>query len=256
MRRTGTTSTAADPRPRSVEGFATARALVAHLRHIGDPDDARFLQGFFRTGPGEYGEGDRFLGIRVPVLRRLVLQLDELSLAEVDALLQSEWHEARLLALFVLVRRYGRGTPAEQLTIYRLYLQRTDRINNWDLVDASAPRIVGAHLAERSRAPLHRLARSRSLWERRIAIIATAHFIGRGEVAETLALAERLVHDRHDLIHKAVGWMLREAWKRDVAVATFVAGHCRDMPRTMLRYAIERQPEAERQRYLRGECGS
>lgn len=252
MRRPRATSTAAEPAP----GFTNARDVVAHLERIGNPADARFLQGFFRTGPGEYGEGDRFLGIRVPVLRRLVPQLDVVPEAELDALLRSEWHEARLLALLGMVRRYERGTPAERQRLYRLYLRRTDRINNWDLVDASSPRIVGAHLAERSRAPLHRLARSRSVWERRIAILATAWFIRAGDTAETLALAGQLLHDGHDLIHKAVGWMLREAWKQDPGVGEFVAAHCREMPRTMLRYAIERQAPAARQRYLRGECAS
>jgi 3-methyladenine DNA glycosylase AlkD len=256
MPRNRTTSTAAEPRAAIAAELGNARAVVAHLRGIGSATDARFLQGFFRTGPGEYGEGDRFLGIRVPVLRRLLPQLDALATAELDALLQSEWHEARLLSLLALVRRYGHASVAEQQAIYRLYLQRTDRINNWDLVDASAPRIVGAHLVARSRARLHRLARSRSLWERRIAIIATAWFIRQGEVEETLAIAERLLKDEHDLIHKAVGWMLREAWKRDGRAGEFVASHCRTMPRTMLRYAIERQPAAERLRYLRGECAS
>jgi 3-methyladenine DNA glycosylase AlkD len=230
--------------------------VVAHLERIGNAQDARFLQGFFRTGPGEYGEGDHFLGIRVPALRRLLPRLDGFAESELDALLQSQWHEARLLALLAMVRRYGRGSPAEQQRLYRLYLRRTDRINNWDLVDVSAPRIVGAYLADRNRAPLHRLARSRSLWERRIAILATAWFIREGEVAETLAIAEQLLHDEHDLIHKAVGWMLREAWKGDAAAGEFVAAHCREMPRTMLRYAIERQSPADRQRYLRGECAS
>lgn len=256
MRRSRATSAADEPGSRPAAELVAAPAVLTHLERIGSAADARFLQGFFRTGPGEYGEGDRFLGIRVPVLRRLLPETDALPESELDILLQSEWHEARLLALLAMVRRYPRGTQPEQRRIYRLYLQRTDRINNWDLVDVSAPRIVGAHLAERSRAPLHRLARSRSLWERRIAILATAWFIRDGEVAETLALAERLLHDRHDLIHKAVGWMLREAWKQDPAVGAFVAAHCREMPRTMLRYAIERQSPAQRQRYLKGECAS
>ena len=256
MRRTAATSAAAERGLVTAAGFESAGGAIAHLQCIGNPADAQFLQGFFRTGPGEYGEGDRFLGIRVPVLRRLLPQLDGLPDAELDALLHAAWHEARLLALLALVRRYGRGTSAEQQRIYRLYLQRTERINNWDLVDSSAPYIVGAHLAERSRAPLHRLARSRSLWERRIAIVATAWFIRQGETSETLAIAARLLHDDHDLIHKAVGWMLREAWKRDGRTGEFVAAHCRTMPPTMLRYAIERQPAAERQRYLRGECAS
>jgi len=256
MRRSPTTSTTARADTATDQPFTGARSVIAHLERTGDPADARFLQGFFRTGPGEYGEGDRFLGLRVPTLRRLLPRLDGLGLAEVDAVLQSEWHEARLLALLALVRRYGRGTPAERLAIYRLYLARTDCINNWDLVDGSAPHIVGAHLAERSRAPLHRLARSRTLWERRIAMVATHFMIRQGEVTVTLAIAERLLQDPHDLIHKAAGWMLREAWKRDADVGTFVAVHCRVMPRTMLRYAIERQSAEARQRYLRGECGS
>ncbi|NJD09071.1 MAG: DNA alkylation repair protein [Gemmatimonadetes bacterium] len=256
MPRKRATSTAAAAGLPPAAAFATAREAVAHLEESGDPADARFLQRFFRTGPGEYGEGDRFLGIRVPVLRRLLPRTAALPESELDVLLQSEWHEARLVALLAMVRRYERGTAAERQRLYRLYLRRTDRINNWDLVDASAPRIVGAHLAERSRAPLHRLARSRSVWERRIAILATAWFIREGEIAETLAIAERLLQDRHDLIHKAVGWMLREAWKQDRAAGAFVAAHCREMPRTMLRYAIERQAPAARQRYLRGECAS
>lgn len=233
-----------------------ARGVVGLLLGLGDPEDARFLQRYFRTGPGEYGEGDRFLGIRVPVLRRLTPGLDGLPLAELDLLLRSEWHEARLLALLALVRRYGRSGARDRRAVYRLYLDRTHFINNWDLVDVSAPRIVGAELAERSRAPLYRLARSLWLWDRRIAMLATAHFIGRGETAETLRLAEVLLHDEHDLIHKAVGWMLREAWQREPEVGSFVAAHCRAMPRTMLRYAIEKQPPAARQRFLRGECGS
>ena len=248
-----TSSPAAELHSVASEAPADARVALARLQQLGDPADALFLQGYFRTGPGEYGEGDRFLGIRVPVLRRMVPQLDALPLAEMDGLLQSQWHEARLLALLGLVRRYGRGGPAERRAVYTLYVERTRFINNWDLVDLSAPRIVGAHLADRSRAPLHRLAMSKSVWERRIAILATAYLIRRGEVTETLALAERLRYDDHDLIHKAVGWMLREAWQRDVGVAEYVAARCRELPRTMLRYAIEKQPEAVRQAYLKGE---
>jgi 3-methyladenine DNA glycosylase AlkD len=235
---------------------ALAAEVVAGLRAVGNPGDARFLQGYFRTGPGEYGEGDRFLGIRVPVLRRRVRELDPLPLAALDELLHSPWHEARLLALLALVRRYQRGTASEQQAVYDLYLARTGFINNWDLVDSSSPHIVGAHLLERSRAPLRRLARSASVWERRIAILATAYFIRHGDVSETLRLAAQLLRDPHDLVHKAVGWMLREAWQREPAVAQFVAAHCRDMPRTMLRYAIEKQPPARRTAYLRGECAS
>lgn len=227
----------------------SAARVLATLEALGNTTDAAFLQRYFRTGPGGYGEGDRFLGIRVPAVRRVARGLDALPLAEVDRLLGSAWHEARLAALLTLVRRYPRADAAGQKAIYDLYLARTDRINNWDLVDVSAPHVVGAHLAARSRAPLHRLARSASVWERRIAIMATLHFIRAGDVEETLALAERLLHDEHDLIHKSVGWMLREAWRRvPVRVEPFMREHCRSMPRTMLRYAIERQPD--RQQWL------
>lgn len=231
----------------------TAAEVVARLELLANPRDAQFLQGYFRTGPGEYGAGDRFLGIRVPALRKLTRSLDPMSLPELARLLESEWHEARLLALLALVRRYQRDASA-RADIYQLYLAHTARINNWDLVDLSAPHIVGAHLEARSRRPLYRLARSRLLWERRIAMLATLRFIKAGDVADTLALAEVLLHDGHDLVHKAVGWMLREAWQRAPAeTGAFVAAHCGTMPRTMLRYAIEKQPEPVRRRYLAGD---
>lgn len=229
----------------------TAAAHLERLCALANEQDARFLQRYFKTGPGEYGAGDRFLGIRVPAVRRLVRSLDPLPLAEVDTLLQSQWHEARLLALLTLVRRYERGDAAARAAVYRLYLARTAFINNWDLVDVSAPRVVGAHLLTRSRAPLHRLSRSPVLWERRIAIMATMRFIAAGDVSATLVLAERLLGDDHDLIHKAVGWALREAWKVEPAtVAEFMLAHRARMPRTMLRYAIEKQPPADRRAWL------
>jgi 3-methyladenine DNA glycosylase AlkD len=171
-------------------------------------------------------------------------------LRDVEALLQSPWHEARLLALLILVRQYTRMSNARG-AIYRLYLRNTHRVNNWDLVDLSAGQIVGAHLAERDRATLHLLARSRSLWERRIAIIATGIYIRRGEFGPTLRIARLLLEDPHDLIHKAVGWMLREVGKRDrEAEEAFLRRYAHRMPRTMLRYAIERFPERLRRRYL------
>lgn len=231
-----------------------ADAIVHQLQEIGTPEDAAFLQRFFRTGPGEYGEGDRFLGIRVPVLRRLVREHRGLPLEDAAALLRSPWHEARLLALLLLVGAYGRGTGEARDVIYRLYLENTRYVNNWDLVDSSAPHIVGAHLAEGDRSVLARLARSESLWERRIAMLATQHFIRRGDFGTALKIAEMLVDDGHDLIHKAVGWMLREIGNRDrAAEEAFLRRHHRTMPRTMLRYAIERFPPELRQAYLRGE---
>jgi 3-methyladenine DNA glycosylase AlkD len=223
------------------------------LRRLGNKADAEVAQRFFKTGPGAYGEGDVFLGIRVPVIRKQVRACRDLPMGEVKKLLGSRFHEARLLALLLLVERYRRGTDRERERIYKLYLARTRHVNNWDLVDLSAEHIVGAHLAGRSRRPLHRLARSADLWERRIAILSTFHFIRQDDFAETLALAELLLHDSHDLIHKAVGWLLREVGKRDRKTeVAFLKKHYRAMPRTMLRYAIERFPERERRRYLKG----
>lgn len=233
---------------------ATAKDALAHLREIGSEEMARGAQRFFKTGPGEYGAGDVFLGIKVGPLRQAARTFQELSLAETDSLLQSVYHEARALALLVLIRQFNRGEEATRKTIHELYLQRTQYVNNWDLVDASAEHLVGAWLWERSRKPLYRLARSSSLWERRIAMVATYHFIKRGEYGETLKVAEMLLDDDQDLIHKAAGWMLREVGKRNLAVEEeFLAEHYQQMPRTMLRYAIERFPESKRQGYLKGE---
>jgi 3-methyladenine DNA glycosylase AlkD len=229
----------------------TAALALKRLRSLADPKDATFLQGFFRTGPGQYGEGDRFLGIRVPVTRRLARELRDMPIDQVELLLQSEWHEARLLAAILLGDAYARGSDADRAAIFRSYLRNTARINNWDLVDLSAPNVVGAHLETRSRARLDRLARSKRLWDRRIAIVATHHFIRRGEFDDTIRIARVLLHDSHDLIHKAVGWMLREVGKRDRAsLEAFLDAHAHEMPRTMLRYSIERLPESDRRCYM------
>lgn len=230
-----------------------ARAIQEHLEALGDPERASHSQSFFKTGPGEYGEGDIFRGIRVPVLRRLAKQHRALPLAETVTLLRSPFHEDRLLALILLTQAFSRGDSAVRRTIYDLYLKHTKWINNWDLVDVSAPKIVGPFLMDRSRAPLHRLARSPSLWERRIAIISTFAFIDCGQFEDALAIAEILLDDEEDLIHKAIGWVLREIGKRDLdAEEAFLLRHYRTMPRTMLRYAIERFPEPRRQMYLKG----
>ena len=224
------------------------------LKAEANPADAAFLQRFFRTGPGEYGEGDRFLGIRVPVLRRLSRTYRGLPLKSVITLLRSPWHEARLLALLLLAERYRRGGPAEREAVFRAYLEHTRFINNWDLVDVSAYRIVGPHLDPSDLSLLERLARSPLLWERRIAMLSTFHWIRQGEFDPTLRIAAILENDPHDLIHKAVGWMLREVGNRDRARAeAFLRPRCRTLPRTLLRYAIERYPEPLRQRYLRGD---
>src|SRR5829696_4311154 len=189
---------------------ASAAEIEARLHGIGDAEHARFVAGYFRTGPGEYGHGDRFIGIRIPALRALAREYRGVSVDTAAGLLRSEWHEARLFALLLLVDAYKRGDAETRETIYRLYLRSTRYINNWDLVDSSAPYIVGAHLETRERGALDALARSESLWERRMAILATQHFIRQGDFPTTLRIAEMLVDDGHDLIHKAVGWMLRE----------------------------------------------
>lgn len=222
------------------------------MRELADPGDAKTLQWFFKTGPGEYGEGDVFAGIKMPKLRRLVQEVWGVEESVVRGMLASAIHEERLLALLILVRQFEKGAAADRRRIYRLYLENTGRINNWDLVDLSAPNILGGYLKERSRRPLYRLVRSKSLWERRMAMLATFTFIRAGECEDALAIADLLMRDEEDLIHKAVGWMLREVGKREVAVLEgFLRPRCGVMPRTMLRYAIERFPEANRQRYLR-----
>jgi 3-methyladenine DNA glycosylase AlkD len=237
-----------DDRPR------TLHDLRARMRELGDPEDARNLQRFFKTGPGEYAEGDVFLGIRVPAVRKVAREYEGLPLDDAAELLRTGAHEERLLALLILVRAYQRGDAARRRAIHDLYLAHTRHVDNWDLVDLSAEHVVGAHLWDRDRTLLDRLARSEVLWERRIAILATFHFIKRGHFADTLRIARILLRDPHDLIHKAVGWMLREVGKRDQATEeAFLRAHCRRMPRTMLRYAIERFPEPLRKRYLAGD---
>jgi len=228
------------------------KQILNRLRELGNPDSEAHSQRFFKTGPGQYGEGDRFLGIRVPVIRKCVREYRDISLPDTLELLKSPFHEARLLALLILVTKYHRAEEnAERELIYRSYLTHTEFINNWDLVDSSAEHIVGAYLFKKDRKPLYKLARSKDLWERRIGIMSTFHFIKREDFADTLALAEILLNDKEDLIHKAAGWMLREVGNRDRKTEErFLAKHYKQMPRTMLRYAIEKFPETERLTYL------
>lgn len=231
----------------------SATKISTQLRALASPDTAANLQRFFKTGAGQYGEGDVFLGIKVPPLRALAKQHRDANLKTIATLLNSRYHEERLFALLLLMQFYQRGTDEQQQAAFDLYLGNTQRINNWDLVDISAPHIVGRHLENRPRKVLHKLASSPMLWERRIAIIATAWFIRLGDFADTLHIAGMLLQDGHDLMHKAVGWMLREVGKRDLAVEEdFLKAHYQKMPRTMLRYAIERFPEAKRKNYLLG----
>jgi 3-methyladenine DNA glycosylase AlkD len=232
----------------------TADAIRKRLRAHAMPENVAILQRFFKTGPGEYGEGDRFIGVKVPGIRTVCRECRGVRMSEVRPLLRSPIHEERMLALLILVDAFARGTPDAQRRIYDFYLDHTRYINNWDLVDLSAAPIVGRWLRDRSKAPLTRLARSKSLWERRIAIIATHDGIRMREFDETFRVADLLLSDPQDLIHKAVGWMLREVGNRDgAAERRFLASRYTTMPRTMLRYAIEKFPQAERIKYLRGE---
>ena len=229
------------------------KKIKAELQQLGNPAQAKVLQGFFKTGKGEYGEGDVFRGIKIPVLRKLAKKYQDMSRAEVVELLTSKYHEDRMLALLLLLRNYSKADDTGKKNIYTLYLRNTRFINNWDLVDVTAHHIVGHYLMDKSREPLYRLARSKLLWERRIAIIATFHYIRQNTFDDTLKIAGMLINDPHDLMHKAVGWMLREVGKRDLqSEEQFLKTHYRQMPRTMLRYAIERFPEAKRRAYLEG----
>lgn len=232
--------------------MSTLHDLQAELRRRTDPEKADFLRRFFKTGPGQYAEGDRFRGITVPVQRALA-KAHPLGFDDAALLLESDWHEDRLVALFQLMALYARGAPPLKSRIHRHYLARVAaRVNNWDLVDASAAALAGAHLFEGGDAALlEKLAREKNLWRRRVGIVATHHFIRQGVFAPTLRVAEALLDDREDLIHKATGWMLREMGKKDERpLREFLDAHAAVMPRTMLRYAIERMTERERRRYM------
>ena len=227
-------------------------ALRRELTLLANPEKAEVLKRFFKTGPGQYGEGDVFLGVVVPLSRKIAKKYAELPFEGILTLLRSKIHEERLIALFILIGQFERGDEEKRKRIFHLYLEHTTFINNWDLVDLSADKIVGAYLSGKPRDILYRLAQSESLWERRISIIATFHFIKQGRYEDALAVAGLLLRDCEDLIHKAVGWMLREVGKRcsEEAEETFLRKHRPEMPRTMLRYAIERFSPEKRQLYL------
>jgi 3-methyladenine DNA glycosylase AlkD len=225
------------------------------LSEKANAEKAAFLPLFFKTGKGQYGEGDRFLGVAVPEQRAIAKAwYSKVSPGQAEELLQSEWHECRLTALFILVHHYEKAASDQiRQHLVEIYLRNTHMVNNWDLVDSSAYQILGRHLWGKDRTLLDSLARTDDLWKQRISIIATMYFIRKGEVEDTIRIAEMLLHHKHDLIHKAVGWMLREAAKKEMkAVREFLDKHHRDMPRTMLRYAIERFDEQNRQAYLKG----
>lgn len=231
----------------------TLAALKKELQGLADTKQAEVLQGFFKTGKGQYGQGDVFLGIKVPVQRKVAKKYQYLTPEEIQKLLASKIHEHRLIALLILVLQYQKADPLAKKEIFNLYLRNTRRINNWDLVDLSAPAIVGNYLLDKKRDVLYRLARSADLWEKRIAILSTFEFIKNGQTQDTFAIAEILLKDRHDLIHKAVGWMLREAGKRvsQEEEEQFLREYHKVMPRTMLRYAIERF-SPEKKKFYRG----
>ncbi len=220
-----------------------------------DPGSVPILQSFFKTGAGQYGEDDVFVGVRVPAMRSVCRDCRGAGLDAIRTLLRSRVHEERLLALLLLVDSFNHGDQADRRGLYDFYLSETAFINNWELVDSSAAWIVGAWLYERSRAPLRPLAKSPSLWERRIAIVATHYFIRHGDVDDTFRIADLLLDDTHDLIHKAVGWMLREAGNQDgAAERRFLKSRYRRMPRTMLRYAIEKFPRPKGRSIYKDRC--
>lgn len=229
----------------------TAKEARTKLNALASPEVAASSARFFKTGPGQYGEGDTFIGVRVPDLRKLARECRALPLNEIELLLHSPIHEERLFALLVLVLSVGKCDDDHRKAVYDLYLGNTQYVNNWDLVDSSAPAIVGGYLRDKPRSPLVRLAKSASLWERRIAIIATQHFMRLDEFDDTLTISHLLLGDKEDLIHKAAGWMLREVGERDeAALVAFLDEHAAAMPRTMLRYAIEKFTPEKRRAYL------
>ncbi len=232
---------------------ATAKEISTILRSISDRSIAEHSKRFFKTGKGQYGEGDKFLGIRVPVIRQQVRKFKSVAISEILILLESLFHEERLFALLALIEKYSKGDDTIRKQIYELYLGHIEYINNWDLVDSSASQIAGRHLYNKDRQQLYALAESDNIWARRIAIIATFYFIKQNDFTDTIQIAAVLVNDKHDLIHKAVGWMLREVGKRNIAVEEqFLKKRYKDMPRTMFRYAIEKFDEETRLAYLKG----
>jgi len=227
--------------------------LRNNIKELGSPEISKTMQWFFKTGKGDYGEGDVFAGLKVPTQRKLAREFRDLALTDLKALLNSPVHEVRLISLFILVEKYGKGNEQEKAEIFSFYMKNRKGINNWDLVDLSAPKIVGKHLLNKDKSLLYKFASSKNLWERRIAVLSTYEFIRNDDFETTLELAEILLEDKHDLIHKAVGWMLREIGKRDLQTEEkFLMKHYKKMPRTMLRYAIEKFPESKRKKYLQG----
>jgi len=232
----------------------TVKSIQTTVRALADKEIAQHSQRFFKTGKGEYGEGDIFLGIRVPVIRKIAKQYKSMPIQEIVKLLQSKYHEERLLAVILMVNLSKKANEKQQKELYTTYLSNTHKINNWDIIDSSAPDIVGKYLFDKNTKPLYTLANSNSLWEKRISILATFYFIKFNKYEDALKIAEIMLPEEHDLIHKATGWMLREIGNRDIETEEkFLKPHYKSMPRTMLRYAIEKFPETKRKKYLHGE---
>ncbi len=222
------------------------------LRLLADRERAKVFRRFFKAGRGEYGEGDQFLGVQVPPLRKLAKENQGLAWSALRTLMVSRWHEERFLALLILVRKFLQASePGDQERCFCFYIRHMGRVNNWDLVDVSAEHVLGAYLLQRDRSSIFKWARSENIWHRRIAMMTTFHFVKRSDFSDTLRLAKIFLKDDHDLIHKAAGWMLREIGKRDLKrEEAFLEKHAASMPRTMLRYAIERFPPSKRRRYM------
>jgi len=227
--------------------------LKKELKNKSSAKRAKNSQRFFKTGPGEYGEGDVFLGITVPEIRKIANKFFRLKLQDIEELLKSKFHEERLVSLLILVVKFKKGDENARKKIYEFYLKNLEFVNNWDLVDSSAEQVIGDYLLKRNKNILARLAKSKNLWERRIAIVATFRFIKNNKFFDTFKISKILLRDEHDLIHKAVGWMLREVGNRSLeSEEEFLKKHYKKMPRTMLRYAIEKFNENKRLLYLKG----
>ena len=229
----------------------TAKQIQKELKGLANNKKAKILQGFFKTGKGEYGEGDIFLGIMMPKQRMVSKKFKDASIIEVEKLLKGKIHEERMVALLILVLKYEEGSDKEKERIFNSYLKNIKYINNWDLVDVTCPRIIGHYLFDKNRDVLYKLVKSKNLWERRIAIVSTAFFIRNNDFKDTIKISEILLKDKHDLIHKATGWMLREVGKKDEkALTSFLDKYYNKMVRTTLRYSIERLDEKKRKYYL------
>jgi len=229
----------------------TAKQIINELNSLEDPSRAVHSQRFFKTGKGQYGEGDVFIGLTVPQTRLVCKKYKDLSIDELEKLLESPIHEHRLAAVIIMRQQSERANSVLRKSLYDLYLCRTDRINNWDIIDISCHKIVGVYLADKDRTILYKLARSKQMWERRIAIISTAYFIDKNDLEDTFKITKILLNDEQDLIHKATGWMLREAGKKDeTRLKEFLDKYASMMPRTMLRYSLEKLQDTDRKHYM------